>query len=76
MVLQLRLTHERVQPGPGIHLAALERDAPVGMLQIDQLDVADVQAVLAQAADEEEPGIGAARRGHLLALEIGDALER
>src|SRR5579883_737909 len=38
-LLELGLRHVRIEPGPGIDIAAFERDAAVGMLQQHHLDV-------------------------------------
>jgi hypothetical protein len=38
----------RVESGPSIDLTAFERDPPIGMLQIDELNVGDIQTEFAQ----------------------------
>jgi len=66
----------RVEPGPGVDLTALERDATVGVLQVDDLDVALREADRRERAQQEEPRIGPAGRGDLLPFEVAQRLQR
>ena len=62
----------RVEPGPGIDLAPLQRDSPIGVLQVDDLDVGLGEPGFIQRAQQEEVGIGALGGRDLLPLQVGD----
>src|SRR5215468_2736624 len=66
----------RVEPAPGVHLPALERRAPLGMLEVHQLDVALLQAVCCKRAEQEEEGVRPAGDGDLLSSQLGHRLQR
>ena len=66
--LELGRGHHRVEPGPGVHVAAAERGLAVGVLQQDGGDVGLAQAVVGQRADQEDVRVGAAGDGDGLPL--------
>eukprot|EP01022_Parablepharisma_sp_SALTPOND_P036530 TRINITY_DN997_c0_g1_i1.p2 TRINITY_DN997_c0_g1~~TRINITY_DN997_c0_g1_i1.p2 ORF type:complete len:956 (+),score=359.07 TRINITY_DN997_c0_g1_i1:4487-7354(+) len=74
--LQLAGRQMRVEAGPGRHAALLQRGATIGVLQVDDLHVALPESVLMQCAQQEQVGIGPLGGGNLLALELGDGLDR
>ena len=72
----LGLRHHRVEPRPGIDVAADERGLAVRMLQQHRGDVLLGQPDRLQRAHQEDVRIGAARHGDALALEVGDLGDR
>ena len=64
-----------IEARPGVDVAALQREAAVGVLQQDELHVLLGELVLGERADEEDVRIGAAGHRDALALEVRDGLD-
>ncbi len=74
--LQLTGCQQRIEAGPGIHVASFQRGATVGVLQVNQLHIILAQPSLLQAAQGEQERVGAFGGGDLLAFEVGNGLDR
>ena len=71
-VLDFRLRHHRIEPGPGIDVAADQRGLAVGVLQQHRRDVLFGEASAEQRAHQEDVRIGSAGHRDALALEVED----
>jgi hypothetical protein len=64
----------RIEPGPRIDVAAFECRTPIGMLHVEDLDVALFELRIAQRAEQEKVWVRTFGRGDLLAAQFGYAL--
>ena len=75
LALQLGAGHQRIEPSPRIHVAALERQLAIGVLQGDELDVCLRQAHRVERQEQEHERVGPARGRDLFSFQVGDALD-
>ncbi len=69
-LLELRLGHMGVEPGPGVHLLLHERGVAVRVLQQHRLDVLLAQPLGGKRAQQEDVRVGPAGHGDGAPLEI------